>query len=273
MPDMGPRLKKSWLRFQDRARTNFAGLIVDSLVNRIQPNGIVIGGDPNSALSSQAGRIWRDNRMDVAVADAVRDACTLGTGYLLVTRDENGKAVITRERPEQFFALPDPVHPWRALAAVKVWRDSTAETDYLRLWADGSLMEYSRPSFTQFGSAREYVETFTGKWVFQAVSPCDGVPVVLLDNKDRAGEFEYHLPLLDRIHWGFCSVWCSHLCRLSGSARCALPTRMLPGWLKLMRTVTILTMPGFSSPDQVPYGNFLPVSRFGNLKPAIFALS
>lgn len=43
MPDMGPRLKKSWLRFQDRARTNFAGLIVDSLVNRIQPNGIVIG--------------------------------------------------------------------------------------------------------------------------------------------------------------------------------------------------------------------------------------
>lgn len=202
MPDMGPRLKKSWLRFQDRARTNFAGLIVDSLVNRIQPNGIVIGGDPNSALSSQAGRIWRDNRMDVAVADAVRDACTLGTGYLLVTRDENGKAVITRERPEQFFALPDPVHPWRALAAVKVWRDSTQETDYLRLWADGSLMEYSRPSFTQFGSAREYVETFTGKWVFQAVSPCDGVPVVLLDNKDRAGEFEYHLPLLDRIHWG-----------------------------------------------------------------------
>ena len=200
LPEMGPNLRKSWAAFQKKALANSGALIVDTLVERIIPNGILVGDEPNSDLALQARRIWRDNRMDIAFKDAARDACTVGVGYLLETVGEDGEAVITRELPEQFYAEPNPLRPWKAIAAVKGWRSIPDGVDHLSVWVDGVKASFTRSSYDK--QAR-LIRRFSGKWDLVGVESYAGdPPVVLLENKDSMGEFEAHTGLIDRINTG-----------------------------------------------------------------------
>lgn len=200
LPEMGPNLRKSWREFQRRSRANAAAMVVDALAERIVPNGLTIGGSPDSDKTRAAARIWRDNRLDVTIVDAVYDAVTLGAGYLLISQDDTGQAVITREKPETMYVQPDPTRPWRALAAIKVWRDLPNKTDHLVMWADGLCVEYQRDAY-DYEKLRRRV---SGQWslVPSSITTYSGsVPVVILENKNNIGEFEHHLDVIDRINW------------------------------------------------------------------------
>lgn len=200
LPEMGPNLRKSWENFQRRALANSGALIVDSLIERIMPNGILVGDSPDDPMALQARRIWRDNRMDITFKDAARDSATLGVGYLLITTDEEGKAVITRELPEQFYAEPDPLRPWKAMAAIKVWRSVPEGMDHMVIWVDGTRSLWRRGSYND---QRQIIARVQGKWDFVSIDEFDGhPPVVILENKDHMGEFEAHTGLIDRINTG-----------------------------------------------------------------------
>lgn len=202
LPEMGKNLRKSWESFQRRATANAGKLIVSTLVERIIPNGILIDEAGDGEAVKTARRIWRDNRLDVVFADALRDSATSGLGYLLITKDADGFAVITRESPLMMYAEPDPARPWRARAAIKIWRDEIAGEDHLALWADGVHATYTR-KLEKLQSHQ--LTNVTGKWFLDhnGVTTYSGtVPVVILENLDRKGEFEDHLGLLDRINTG-----------------------------------------------------------------------
>lgn len=200
LPEMGPNLRKSWENFQRRALANSGALIVDALIERIVPNGILVGEAPDSPLAVQARRIWRDNRMDVTFKDAARDAAITGVGYLLVTAGDDGQAVITRERPEQFYVEPDPLRPWKALAAVKVWRSVSEGTDHMVVWLEGVRASYTRSAYND---QRQLIPRVQGKWDLVSADFFEGAPpVVLLENKEHMGEFEAHTGLIDRINTG-----------------------------------------------------------------------
>jgi hypothetical protein len=62
LPDMTPETRESWQHFQRRARTNWGKLVCDSVVDRVVPNGITVGGDPKSPGAILAQKIYRDNR-------------------------------------------------------------------------------------------------------------------------------------------------------------------------------------------------------------------
>lgn len=201
LPEMGPKLRDSWMNFQKRARSNPAKLIVAPLVERIVPNGITVGDASDTPAALAAQRIWRDNRLNVAVREAVMDAFTVSVGYLLVTIDDDGKALVTRERPEQLYAEPDPHRPWKARAAVKVWRDSVAEIDHLALWADGLMTRWTRKSMDK---SHKIISVISGGWEMVEGSEVEylgSAPVVILENEEGLGEFEPHLDLCDRINW------------------------------------------------------------------------
>lgn len=200
LPEMGPNLRKSWEAFQRRALTNAGALIVDTLAERIIPNGILVGESPDSPMAVRARRIWRDNRLDIAFKDAARDAFTTGTGYLLITRAADGRAVVTRERPEQFYAEPDPTRPWKAEAAVKVWRVLSEATDHMVVWNAGVKTSYERSAYDE---RNQIIRRVQGKWDLTGIETYTGdPPVVLLSNKDDLGEFEAHTGLIDRINTG-----------------------------------------------------------------------
>lgn len=201
LPEMGPNLRKSWERFQRRARSNPAKLVVDPLVERIVPNGVTVGDDSDSETQKKARRIYRDNRLGVAIRDAIQDAVSVSVGYILVSEDSEGLALVTRERPEQMYADPDPERPWKARAAVKVWRDTFAGKDHLVMWADGVMSRWQRDSL---GKNAQVINRVSGDWVLVPGSEIEydgSAPVVILGNKDSVGEFEPHLDTCDRINW------------------------------------------------------------------------
>lgn len=96
LPEMGDNTRASWILFQKKAVTNYGGLAVEALANRITPNGITIGSDDANTAVLTARRIWRDNRMNITVAEAVRDYLVTSIGYLVNGVDSSGRAVITQ---------------------------------------------------------------------------------------------------------------------------------------------------------------------------------
>lgn len=219
LPEMGENTRASWQAFQKKARTDYGGLAVGSLCNREKPNGLRIGESEDHPALRTARRIWRDNRLDVQIADAIRDAQETSVGYVLVGVDDDGRAVMTRERPEFAIADPDPLRPWRARAFLKAWRDTTDGLDYAVVIMPGMRQTFLRKSLSDHGQAWFTVrngwtpagapETFAGS-----------VPVAILERQGGLGLIEPHLDVIDRINSG--KLW-----RLTTTAMQAFRQRAL----------------------------------------------
>jgi hypothetical protein len=200
LPEMGPNLRASWAAFQRKARRDLGGLAVGSLADRCAPNGIRIGTADTSPALIAARRIWRDNRMDVQVAEAIHDYLETRYAYLVVGTD-GGQAVITREKPEEFIAATDPLRPWKAIAAEKVWRDRDAGLDFARVWVTGAAQMYVRPMCNEFGTERSGASG--GDWLRMTPEPelYDGDPPIIVWERGEA-LLEPHLDVIDGINLG-----------------------------------------------------------------------
>lgn len=201
MPEMDRKQRAAWEAFQRKARGGFGALICAAVGNRMVMNGVTVGGSTESDQARAAARIVRDNRLKVQLADAINDAFETSIGYLLVG-SENGRAVVTREQPEFMYAATDPLQPWRARAAIKVWRDVDVERDFAFVWADGQRQRYWRPMAEMTTNAVR--RTADGGWEHDGdPEPYRGSPpVYVLENRDGLGEFERHTDILDRINLG-----------------------------------------------------------------------
>lgn len=202
VPNGSKNLRAAWESFQRRARTNFGALIVESVAERIQCTGVTVG--EASADDDRAREIWNRNRLDVVLGDAIRDALTAGIGYVAVGQMD-GEAVITSEPPEVMIAATDPLRPWMARAALKVWRDLDHEKDFAYVWANGERQKFERPMYDPvYTGRRKRLNTGAfGSWepVADGVEQFDGdVPVFVFENYESLGEFETHTDLLDRIN-------------------------------------------------------------------------
>ena len=200
LPEMGPNLRAAWQRFQRKARTNWAELIVESAVDRVVPQGIQINGSADSVEANHVETIWRDNRMDVVLKTWLRDGIAYRDSYLCLW-EEDGKAVITAESPETMYAATDPARPWIVRAALKAWRDRDVETDYAWVWVPGGRQMFSRPSYTGNGR-RMHSRVQNGSWtVASEFEPIDGdIPIYVYRNPTGWGEFERDTDLIDRIN-------------------------------------------------------------------------
>lgn len=200
LPEMRKNLRASWESFQQKSRTNFGGLAVETVASRIIPLGVMVGDEDDTREVAAARRIWRDNRMRQQIHAAVRDRLTTSIGYLVVGLDDQKRAVVTREAPEEFISDVDPLVPWKSRAALKVWRDRTFESDYALVWADGQRQKYVRPA----KSDGRLQATATGRWERDGEPEVYGgsPPVVTLERLDGLGLFESHTDLIDRINLG-----------------------------------------------------------------------
>jgi hypothetical protein len=202
LPEAGKNVRASWLEFQAKARTNFGALVVDALAERLICNGVMVGQSDQD--DDRARQVWRENRMDIAVSDTIRDMLTVSIGYMVVGRDANGRPVVTSEQPEYMYAATDPLQPWIARAGVKVWRDEDAQEDYAYVWASGQRQKFSRPMYENpNGRTKKLLTKASGKWVAGGTEDYLGAPpIVVFENHDGTGEFEPHTDILDRINKG-----------------------------------------------------------------------
>lgn len=202
LPEMGKNLRETWQAFQKKARINYGGLAVWALKRRIRPRTVRIGDlQPNDELLVTARRIWRDNRLHRQFGDAIRDRLETGAGFLVVGRDSANHAVITREKPEFFVAITDPIRPWKTLVALKVWRDPVAVKDYCWVWVHGSRQKFVRDS--QVGSIWQ-TRAFSTDWtaIGEPETYEGDPPVVVLERPDHRALLEPHLDAIDGINLG-----------------------------------------------------------------------
>lgn len=211
LPEMSPTTRESWIRFQKKARTGMPALVVDSLANRMNPQGLTIGNtlaaDADTdetpaveAIEVVARRLWKTLRLAVTFSDAIWEALGMGTSYLMLAADDAGAPIITVEKPEYVYAAPDPLRPWLSRAAIKVWRDDDG-FDYCYVWVPGLRQRFKRPSKTKNGRIQAKI---AGNWQIDGEPAESGKrpPVYILQNKGSVGEFEEHTDLVDRIHEG-----------------------------------------------------------------------
>lgn len=200
MPEMGQNTRDAWKAFQKKARTNYAGLACQSLAGRIVPTGVAVGVSQKGPAVLALRKVWRDNRLSVVFADAIRNMLSVRYGYL-ITGIRDGEPIITSEPPEKVITAPDPAQPWRARAALLAWRDNDAEKDYAQVWVPGVRQRFSRSVKTDSGTIRG---TIAEGWELDgAPEEYDGpVPVFAMENEDGVAEFEPHIDVIDRINLG-----------------------------------------------------------------------
>lgn len=203
LPEMNRNLRASWQAFQKRARTDYGGAAVRSLRNRIRAHGVRLGTSDDHEHLATVRRIIRDNRGWVVVGEAVRDYIETGVGYLVVSADADGSALLTREKPETFYAEPTPGKPWKARATLKVWRDRVAKLDFaqVRTAAPGMVQLFSRPAVDANGAEASGAG---GGWS-PAGDPSPlpaGTDVAILDRGDDGPFLGPHLDVIDRINHG-----------------------------------------------------------------------
>lgn len=202
LPEMGRNLKASWEAFQKKARTDYGGIAVRSLRNRIRPNGIRIGTTDNHPALEVARLIERDNRMTTQIIDAVRDYLETGIGYLTVRIASDGGVLVRRERPELFYAVADPEKSWKARVTLKVWRDEPTRHDFARVTMKGLHQTFTRPSANESGT---YLgKAVGGEWAPVAdPEPFDGdASTAILDREDDGAFLAPHVDVIDRINLG-----------------------------------------------------------------------
>lgn len=201
VPEGRKNLQESWQAFQKKARTNYGGLAVETVASRIIPLSVTVGDDDQSDLSVAARRVWRDNRMRSQIRSLVRDRLTVRVGYLLVSPGSDGKATVTREAPETFIALPEPLAPWRARAALKVWKDDVTGTHHATVWAGPWMQHFSRDAVSN-GVARTTVRDGWAPDGDPVDSGFDHPPVVRSARPENQSLFEPHIDVIDRINLG-----------------------------------------------------------------------
>lgn len=205
-------VKESYRRLMAVARTNFAELVVEAPRERMMPVGFRTGASGDELGDSEAWRIWQANSLDADSLLVHRTQMAMSLGFVIVgsVDAEIGAPLITPEDPREVVVEHDPRRRRKILAGLKAFKDDVSGLDRAYLYLPGIVYQAARRSPP--GGADAPVATDLGGWEWvnggQKLPPqlANVVPVVPFVNRtDLAGspqgEFEPHLPILDRINY------------------------------------------------------------------------
>ena len=206
LPEGDQRARDLFKSFQRKARTNYCGLVVSSVNERLHVEGIRAGGSGSSLTDAESWDVWQRNHLD-ADSELVHDcALTLREAFVIVGAPD-GQAVTSIESPFDVIAEPDPLDRRMLRAALKLWNDDLHAERRAVLFLPDSI-HYAvapKPSGT-FDRLRWYetADDFSAEPDTYS-NPLGRVPVVRFVNRptihgDGRSEFEDALDVQDRIN-------------------------------------------------------------------------
>lgn len=139
--------REAFSSLQRQARSNYVGLVVEAVKDRLRPVGFRTGA-AGDELSDTASRMsWQANALD-AESGVVHDhALTFGRAYVMVGPSDEfsgGFPVITAEDPRHVTHVADPLRRRRVLAALKRYEDDVAGTDHAVVYLPSEIHYFVR---------------------------------------------------------------------------------------------------------------------------------
>lgn len=175
-------------------QVNFCPLIIDSISERLKVTGFRMTEEP--AADKEAWEIWQRSFMDGDSNATHIDALTLGTSFITVWKDDDGRPTITPESASEMFVQYAPGSRRRIDAALKRYRDDWGR-EYATLWTPTRI--YESVADRQSGLQQLRWQEATSE-----ANPLGVVPIVALTNRTRLrpdpfSELEPIIPLADAI--------------------------------------------------------------------------
>lgn len=206
LPFVNDATKDAYRRFQRKARTNFAELVVEAVRERMSPLGFRTGAEHDEIGDAAAWKIWQANSLDADCAMVHQAMLSMSDAYVIVGAmdDEIGAPLITPEDPRQVIAACDPVQRRKVVAALKAFNDCDAGLDRVYVYLPGEVWQATRAATNDWRGwntgSFEWVDDAPGKLPFQTI------PVVPFPNRSKllgppTGEFETSIDTLDRINF------------------------------------------------------------------------
>lgn len=197
------KIRNEFRQMLDDSRSNFTGLVVDAVEERLRVEGIRLSASADEAADSASWATWQANQMDSESQVAFVEALVKGVAYLSVWAPEDGSAYAS-------MAVEDPMQTIvgyeagsnfrRRAAAAKFWKD--AGKDRANVYMPDGIYKYEAAG-TEIGGASKTGmsgrETFSdaagskaSRWKplqnepdFVANPLGDVVPIVALRNRPR----------------------------------------------------------------------------------------
>jgi len=226
--DIAESVRTAYANFQRRARTNFAGLAVDVMLDRTHVAAIRTGADGDGLGDQMAWDIWQANQLD-ADSNALHRSCfEMGEAFAIVgdVDPDIGAPLITIEDPRQIAIARDPMRRRQIRTALKTFTDEWTGWDHAYLYMRG---ESGGPAYVLRAERSRSFGAGGWHWLGEPQAlPFGQVPVVWFPNQldidgiTYWGEFEQHTDVLDRIN-------STVLQRLVTGAMQAFRQRMLKG--------------------------------------------
>jgi hypothetical protein len=163
LPFGNRKMREAYKRLQKLARSNYAGLVAETVLERIKVVGFRSGSSGTGAATSligansaaavadeadqQAWSWWQANRMDANSGLVHRAAITMSRAYVIVwpnPRDdgEQPMPLITGEDPRFVIHESDPTDRYTVRAALKVWRDDVQQCDLAVVYLPDKICYY-----------------------------------------------------------------------------------------------------------------------------------
>ena len=190
LPWLAPQARDEFRRILRMTRSNYMGLVVDSMVERLQVEGFRVDPEAESA-DVEAWRIWQANNLDSDSDQGLLEAAISGRSYLHVAPDPNRPDTprIWVEHASQSVVEYEPGTNRRVrAAALKVWDDDWTGELHATLQLPTQIYKYRAPRPSQGVVSHPVWEERTVRGEQpngQRINPLGLVSIVELPNNPR----------------------------------------------------------------------------------------
>jgi hypothetical protein len=149
LPWLPEQAREEFYRLLALTKSNYMGLVVDSMVERQIVEGFRVG-DQRTADKGMWG-IWQYNNLDAGSDQVLLEAAIGGSSYMLVAPnpDEPKHPYIYAEHPTQAIVEYEPGTARRVRAAgLKVWQDDWSGQLMATLYLPGEVYKFAAPRRT-----------------------------------------------------------------------------------------------------------------------------
>lgn len=194
-------VKEAFGRFQKRARTNFAGLTTEVMLDRMHVAGIRTGADGDQLGDEAAWQDWQANSLDADSGVTHQTMLNLSESFVIVgaVNGDIEAPLVTAEDPRNIAIAVDRTRRRQVRVALNSFKDEWTGREHQYLYQRG---EGGKPAIVWH--AEKNGENW--EWLGQPRNlPITDCPVVWFPNRLEIdgtttwGEFEQHTDALDRI--------------------------------------------------------------------------